>query len=110
MVEQLRISSQDPAVESLDVIARIDAEIRAQQPTKGLIRGERIDLPTAAIQRDHLVRAQPFAPRLVPNPGIDVFEHVEVSSAVQVCPVAELDEAQSKFLELPRGHVAEGEA
>src|SRR5712671_4623117 len=98
MVQQLRISSQDPAVESLDVIARIDAEIHAQQPAKGFIRGERIDLPTAAVQRDHLVRSQPFPPRLGENPCIDVFEDLEMSSAVQIRPVAELDEPQSKVL------------
>ena len=98
MVQQLRISSQDPAVESLDVVARIETEISAQQPAKSFIRGEGIDLPAAAVKRDHLVRSQPFPPRLVEYPCIDIFEHLEMSSAVQIRPIAELDEPQSKLL------------
>src|SRR5204863_3140258 len=88
VVEQPRIAAEDAAVQPLDVLVGIDSEVGHQEPAKVFIYRQRLDLPAAAIQRDHLMCAQSLSPRFGLYPRVDILQDVEMTAAPQVRHVA----------------------
>ena len=56
---------QDSLLESLQPLARLDAEVVDERPPRLRVCLERVRLPAGAVERQHLLRAEPFPKRML---------------------------------------------
>ena len=79
--------------------AGFDTEFRDQRATSVAVCGERVGLAPRAVQREHLLAAQPFAQRMRGDERIELGEHVDVPAAGKVGLDPVLQRRQPAFLE-----------
>ena len=60
---------------------------------------ERVDMPAAAVEREHLLHAKSFAPRFSLYVLVDRFEHLDVARAFEQRNVPQLDDRHAQVAE-----------
>jgi len=107
--QQGRIAAKNATVEPLEIFVRIDAEVVDEEPAQILIDGQGFDLPAAAVQGNHLMRAQTLPPRVRVDPRLDIGQELEMTAAPQIRSVSRLDEVELQLLQPPAGAFVERE-
>ena len=74
--------AEDRLLEPLQCLARFDAEVVDERVTRLRVGVERISLPARAVERQHLLCAQPFPQGMLPH------EHVQLSERRSLRPSA----------------------
>ncbi len=73
-VEERGVVGQHPAVERVQLRARLQAEFTDQFRPRTLVRDECLAPPSAAVQSEHQLAVQPLAQRVAGDGGLDVHE------------------------------------
>jgi hypothetical protein len=97
---QRGIVLQDPALELLELRAGVDAELFDEQLTGRPACGERVGLPSRAIERKRVLRARVLAVRLGRDHPLQLGHELVVAAERELCIVEEVDGPQPLFLEL----------
>ena len=93
---------QDPALELLELRAGVDAELFDEQLTGRPASGERVGLPSRAVERKRVLRARVLAVRLGRDQPLQLGHELVVAAERELCIVEEVDGPQPLFLELSR--------
>lgn len=108
--EERWIPPKNANLQALEVFVRIDTEIGDEEPTKIFIGRKRFDLSTAAVERDHLMRAQSLSPRVCIDPRVDIRKQLEMTTATQIRGIARLDQSDLQLTQATGGSLVEREA
>ena len=90
---------QDPAVELLQRLAGLQAQLVREQAPRRVVDAERVRLPAGPVQREHEVFAQPL-PKWVPRDQLIQLRHERgVSPQGEIRANSVLDREQSQLFE-----------
>ncbi len=98
---QRAVLPQDRLLELAQRWARLDPQLVDQRAPRALVRGQRFGLPTAAIQRQHQLPAQPLAQRVLRDQPLELGDEVAVASEREVGLDPLLERREAKLLEPP---------
>jgi hypothetical protein len=98
---------QDAALELLELLARLDAQLVDERPARILVRLEGLGLAPRAVEREHQLGAQPLSKRMVADQRFELADHLRVVAERQLGLDALLDGRQAQLLEA--GDLALGE-
>ena len=87
---------EDLPVEHLQLSRGLDAELTDEHGARGLVVGERIRLPAAAVQGEHEQEAEPLAVRMLGNESLELRDRMCRPVAVDVGCQAALDRDQAQ--------------
>ena len=95
-----RVVAEDRLLQPLQRLARIDAEVVDERPPRLGVCVERLGLPVGAVEGEHLLRAEPFAQRVLTHEQIQLAEGLFVAAEREVA-VDPLDQRrQPQLVEL----------
>ena len=77
------IVPEDRLLERAECGRRLEAELVGEQLPRLLVRGERLGLPTRAVEGEHQLRPRPLPQRLLPHEGLEVTDEVRVATQLQ---------------------------
>jgi hypothetical protein len=90
---------QDRGFHLSQLTARFETELVDQHLAGGLVRGERVRLPTSAIQREHQLAPQALPVRVARNEGFELREQLDVAAEGKVRVDAVFDCTRARFLQ-----------
>ena len=94
-----RVMAEDRALQLAEPAARLDAELVDQHPPRGVIRLECLLLPAGAVQRDHVLLAQPFPEGLGGDQPLELADEGAVLTQCEVSLVPELERTEARVIE-----------
>lgn len=96
---------QDEALKLLELRRRLEAELVGQVRARLLVGAQRLGLPAGAVEREHVLRAEPLAHRVL------LAQHLELARELRVTPERELrvdprlDRFEPELFQPPRLHI-----
>ena len=78
---------------------RLDPDLLHQRAPRVAVGLQRLGLPPAAIQREHPLRVQPLAQRLLGHQRLELADHLAVPPGRQVTVDGQLDRGQAQLLQ-----------
>ena len=75
---------EDVPLELLELRRRFEAEVVRQPPARVGVRGERVGLAATAVEREHELRAQRLAQRVVGHERLQLADHVRLAAEREV--------------------------
>ena len=96
---QLGVVREDHALHPPQLRPRLDAELVHQQPAARAHRLERLRLPAGSVQRQHQLRAQALAERVLGDQRAQLADQVRVAPACQVSREPLLDRLHPQLLQ-----------
>ena len=93
--------------ECLQLGAGLDPEALDERLAGGAVRGERVGLPPRPVEREHLLRAEALAVRVLHHERVQLVDQVGVASERQIRVDPILERSQALLLELGPGGGAE---
>ena len=90
---------QDRRFHLSQLTARFETELVDEHLSGGLVRGERVRLPTGAIQGEHELAPQAFPVGVARDEGFELGEQLDVAAKGQVRVDAVFDCTRARFLE-----------
>ena len=97
--QELGIVGEDHALQPAQLRSRLDAQLLHQQRAAGAHRLECLRLPAGAIQRDHQLRPQPLAQRMLRDQRLQLTDEVGIGPAGQLRRQPLLERLQPTLLE-----------
>lgn len=76
---QLRILPKDRLVEGAQLWSRLDPDLLNQDAACLAVRLERVSLPAGPVERDHPLRVELLAERLLGNQRLELGDHLAVT-------------------------------
>ena len=98
-----RILVEHLAFECLQLGAGLDSETLDERFARGAVRGERIGLPPRPVEREHLLRSEALAVRVLHHERVQLMDQVGVAAERQVRVDPILERSQALLLELGPG-------
>ena len=96
--------------ECLQLGAGLDSEALDERLARGAVRGERIGLPPGPVEREHLLRSEALAVRVLHHERVELVDQVGVAAERQVRIDPIFERSQALLLELGRGSGTERRA
>ena len=93
------ILSNDLARQLPELAARLEPEIVVEAAPRVLVDLERLRVPSAAIEREHELRDEPFAVGVLADEHLQFADDRLVMSEIQLRVEAQLERAQPRLLE-----------
>ena len=97
LLEQERlVLAEDRGLELAELGARIDAELLDERLARGAVGGERVGLPSRAVEREHELRARALAQRLGSDERLELRDELGVAAErkIGLDPLLERDRAE----------------
>ena len=92
---------EDHPLECAQLLARLEAELVEREP-RLLVGGERVDLPTGAVEREHLQPPQPLACRVLAGERLQLADQLGVHAELELRLDPVLERRQPQLLQPPR--------
>jgi hypothetical protein len=83
----------------LELRSRLEPQLLDQQVACGAVGGERVGLPSGAVEREHQHRVEALAQRFGGDERLELCDHVVVPAVVEVMLDRELERCQPQLLE-----------
>ena len=99
---QRRLLAHDVPREALQVGARLQAELVGQAAAGRLVHGESVGMPARPVQRDHQLRDEPLAVRVLPDERAELGDDAGMAAELQLCVESLLERPQAKLLQAIR--------
>ncbi len=99
---ECRLLAHDVAREALEIDAGLKPELVGQAPAGRLVGGKSIRMPARSVEREHQLRDESLAVRVLPDEGSEFGDDVGVAAELQLCVESLLERPQAKFLEVIR--------
>ena len=96
---QRGVLAQDRVVQAPQLGARLDADLLDQRAPRSPVRLERLGLAPAAVEREHPLRVQPLAQRVLGQQRIDLADELVMAAGGQVRVDRQLRGRQPQLLE-----------
>ncbi len=96
---QRRVVSEDRPFELPERIARLDPELVDQRPSRPLVDGERVRLPSRAIEREHQLSAKPLPKRVLGDQALELGDELAMAAEPEIGVDPILECRDSKLLE-----------
>ena len=90
---------QDRPLQRMQLLARVEAELVAQDSPRVAIHVERVGLPAGSVERDHQVAAQALAERMRANKRFELRDEVAMVAERELEVNPPLDAREAKLLE-----------
>ena len=91
--------AEDVALERLQLGRRVEAQLVGQHPPGVPVRGERVGLAPAAVERQHQLRAQRLAQRMLPDQRLQLGHQLGMTAEGEVGLDALTQARQAQLLE-----------
>jgi hypothetical protein len=104
---QRRVLRQDRALQLPQPLARLDAQLLDQLAAGVLVGLQRVGLAVRAVEREHQLRAQPLAERVLGDQRLELSDHLGMAAQRQPCVDPQLQGSHSHVGEA--GDLALGE-
>ena len=95
---QLGVLHQDRGFDLAELAAGLDAELLDEHVACSLVRGQRVDLPTGSVERDHEVSTEAFAVRVAAHEPLELCD-VDVATERELGVDPVFDRADPRLLE-----------
>ena len=102
-----RILGQDLLLQTLQRRAGVDAELLGQGLPRRSVAVERLRLPAAAIQREHVLSPEPLAQWVLGDEGRELRDHLRLATACEVGVDPPLERTQPELLQASDGRQRE---
>ena len=93
---------QDRALELLQLLARLRAQLVDERLARGGVGGERVRLPTGAVERKHELRAKALAERLLRDELLELGDHLGLPAEREVGVDPALERLEAQLAEMGR--------
>jgi len=102
-----RVLAQDRLFELAQLHPRLEAELLCETLARAAVHLERLGLPAGAVEREHQLRAQPFAQRLLFGQLLELSDERRMTAGVELGVDSILDGCEARLLEAFRGRACE---
>ena len=96
-----RVLAQDRLVQAAQLGAGLDADLLDQRGARAAVRLKGVGLAARAVEREHALRVQALAQRLLCQQGLDLRQHLAVAPGVEVVVDRDLGRGRAQILQTP---------
>ena len=96
-----RVLAQDRLVQPPQLGAGLDADLLDQRRARLAVRLQRLGLAARAVEREHALRVQALAQRLLRQQRLELRQHLAVAPGVEVLVDRDLERTRAQLLQAP---------